>query len=429
MRYLVLALLCMGFCVASQSGCFRVTDVEQDENPSDSLPGPLQNADALTPRMVIFDLYTNRITEPDDVQKYAKAELVILNDCNLWCCFVARGITQRLKAANPAIKVLNYTRSKTSMCDIDFETLGRDWHPYLYDWYTATRPYWCWTTEGDTLMDWPGEVVIDISQPGCRQAIIDVISYYQATETNKIDGVLWDYFPTQLFIVPAALENMVGEPDIDGDGISHYEDEDEREAFLAGQVALIEETRAALGEDFIQIFNGNRARTDSTFAALGDGILYERFPTVGFVGDEYMANALDPNQYNNLFAARNWPRAQNGGPWLILANKWSVGFVDDQGHYITYNLADINRVTALLTDCAVVYNPYGRWGYEWPQVELRLGPPLGGVVFEGQSITREFQRGRVTLTWTSRRHPLPFNFEIIQDGQVVQMLDLPRHLP
>jgi hypothetical protein len=429
MRFSSILLALLTLCAIGLSACLRMTDPAEKEPRPDPSLNPVQNAGDLAPTMVIFDLYASDISEPEEVQKYAKADLVVLNDCNVWCTSQSIGLVDRLKAANPDLKVLNYTRAKTAPCDIDFEHLGRDWHPYLYDWWNSTRPYWCWTTEGDTAMEWPGEVILNITDPGCRQAIVNVIASFQASEPNKVDGVLWDYFPEQLYIVPAADQAMQGDPDLDGDGIGHWDDPDEMAAFRAGEAALVQDLRAALGNGFIQIFNGNLARVDSTFAALGDGILYERFPTVGFGSGANMANALDPNRFNNLFAARHWPRNDNGGPWLILANKWGTQFRDDQGDLIEYNLADINRVVALMTDCAVVYNPHGEWGYAWPEVELSLGEALGGVERDGQVMTRRFEHGSVTLTMTSGQFPLPFDFQIEQAGRIVQLLDPPYHIP
>jgi hypothetical protein len=277
-------------------------------------------------------------------------------------------------------------------------------------------------------MDWFQEVVIDLNQPGCRQGIVDVLTYHHANSDNPVDGIFWDYFCPKLMMNFPGRDSVLGEPDIDGDGIGHYEDEDEMEAFRAGQYALVRDVQAAMGEDFLMIFNGNLAHVDSNFAALGDGMFYERFPIM-FGSGANVERALDHNRYNNLFAARRWPRQRNGGPYIILANNWSVGFCDHEGVFYRLNLADINRVVALMCDAAVVYAPHKQWTYGWPVVELRLGRALGPPIRDGRVMTRYFRNGRVTLTFTTGGHPLPFDFEIVQDGRVVQALDPPYHYP
>ena len=96
---------------------------------------------------------------------------------------------------------------------------------------------------------------------------------------------------------------------------------------------------------------------------------------------------------------------------------------------ILLDLGDINRAVALLTDATAVYHSDGRHIYGWPEVDIRLGPALGGVTIDGPIYTREFERGRVTVTMTSGDPPFPFDYEIVQDGQVVQSLQFPSHFP
>jgi hypothetical protein len=336
----------------------------------------------------------------------------------------------KLKALNPDLKVLGYVKAKhvrVEWGDPELPPEQRAYYPY--DLYDATRRYWSWTTEGDTLMDFRNAVVLNITDPGCQRAMLDIYAAHHHSSPNKLDGVYWDYFSPTLWIAPDVQDDVHGEPDLDGDGISHFEDADEQEAWQAAQVSLVQGLRWRLGQDFIQIFNGTRAALDSSFAALGDGMFYEWFPTLPFHGGPQMELALDPDQYNNLFAARNWPRRRNGGPWLILSHKGEMSFMDDQHLLYHMKFAEFNRVVALLTGCTAVYHREEQYLASWPEVELDLGLPLGGVTRNDRVLSREFERGLVSLTLTNGEWPLPFDFEIIQDREVMQSLHFPAHVP
>jgi hypothetical protein len=390
---------------------------------------PLQNASERPVKMAIIDYQARNLSDPEMAARYAQPNLLILDAQKMWGENCVPGTVSMLKDINPDLKVLGYVRSKVVHLSWVDDGSDVDRNRYPYDLFDATRPYWCWTTAGDTLMDWPDAVVIDFTQQGCRDAMVQSLVQAQARGDNLLDGIFWDYFGKQLFICPEAWDRMEGQPDMDGDGIGHFEDDDEREAFRAGQVALIQEIRAAFGEQFIQVFNGGRAHTDSTFAALGDGMLYEDFPCISFNGGPNMQLALDPERYNNLFAARNWPRTQNGGPWLIVVNKYRHWFYDDQGELYSLDLGDINRVVALMTDATVAYTEERRYRYGWPEVDIQLGQPITGVEFAGQTLTRQFEHGRVTLTFTSGNYPFPFDYEIEQAGRTIQSLQIPHHFP
>lgn len=208
---------------------------------------------------------------------------------------------------------------------------------------------------------------------------------------------------------------MTGEPDMDGDGVSHFSDADEKAAFKAAQVEWIREMRGRLGNEFIQISNGSRALTDSTFAGLLDGMNYEIFPDVGFGGSMPYRAALDPNVPNNLWAAQRWLRTDNGGPWQILENVNVPHMVDQNQQWQPLNLGDMNRAIALLTGSTVIhYDLTGAHHAGIPDVEVNLGAPLGGVTVAGDVYSRLFERGSVAVTMGSGAYPLGFSFAIKQ---------------
>jgi len=396
-----------------------------DDPAGPALPGQLPQDATPSPRMAIVDYRTGNL-DTEAAERYARAELVVLESTYLWSWPRNTGFVASVKALNPDTRVLGYVLAKNSWTtwgdEPDSDPIA---NPYGWDWYQATRPYWCFTTTGDTLMDWPLQVVLDITNPACRRAMIEVLLKWRREGENPVDGFFWDYFANSLWIAPAVDATVDGEPDLDGDGIGHFEDADERQVFRDAQTALVLETRAAFGNDFIQIFNGGRAAGDSSFAALGDGMFYELFPAVGFWGGPSMALALDPARPNNLYAARGWPRTRNGGPWLILSNPTPVNWLDSDGQLVVFNLGDLNRVVALLTGATACYHepPYVRYG--WPAYEPALGLPLGGVVAHGDTLTRDFSDGRVQLIWRDVDSILPFDFAITERDTVTQALLFP----
>ncbi len=378
-----------------------------------------------SPRMAILD-YTNPVTEPDGAAGFARAGLVILESAYLWSHPDHVPFVDEVRSLNPETRVVGYVLAQTTRTAWAEQEQS---NPYGYDMYVATLPYWAHTTTGDTLTNWPGQVVLDITDPACRTAMIDVIERYHRQSGRIFDGVMWDAFAPKLWIPPEAAAVMDGEPDIDGDGVPHDQDEDEMAAMRDAQEALVRELRNRLGSGFIQIFNGVRAMSDSSFAALGDGMLYELFPEVGFGRGANYAKALDTSSTKNLFAARRWPRTRNGGPWLILSNLNSISFTDDRGALVSYDLGDINRAVALLTGATVVYHETGGGFYGWPAIDVDLGAPLGPASIDSTVFRREFELGSVTVEMESGAYPIPFDFTIVQDGDTLQALDFPAHTP
>lgn len=392
-------------------------------DPPATPPPPGQNASL---RQAIVD-YRYLACADSDVVALARADLVVLDATTIWSIVPNADLCARLRAANPSIKILAYLPAKNTR--VPWAAVDPVREPFGHAWHEALAPYRCWTTAGDTLLDWPNSWVVNILEPECRRRLVDVVASFQESRANKVDGVFWDYFGPTLWISPMVAPTMEGDPDMDGNGIGHFDDPAEMAGFRAASTALLEQMQQELGAGFIQIVNGTRAATDSTFAALTDGMFYELFPTQNFHPGPDMRLALEPTRYNNLFAARHWPRTRNGGPWLILSNPTPCYYFDDQYQRTLLDLDDINRVVALLTGATVSYSSNGQMRYGWPAVDLALGEPLGGVTWDGETISRRFARGSVTATFTSGSFPLPFDFEIVQDGVVVQALDYPRHIP
>ena len=370
-----------------------------------------------------MDTGTEDWLSPTLIERAARADLVIVQNYQVWGhpryeegpSFVAA-----IKAQNSRCKLIGYVSAKTARWEwqhIDSEFARR--------WYQETRPFWCWTTTGDTLSDWPGAAVINILDPACRKAMIDLIVEYQRTSNNPMDGVLWDYFNNGLWIPD--FVDVTGEPDMDQDGIPQAEDPDEIAAYKEACVALVTALRDSLGDGFIQVFNGQRAYQDSAFAALSDGIQYELFPTLGFPDDRNLHAAIDPAYPTNLFRVVTWPRTTAGGPYVILENINRAQYVDTEGNPTILNFGDLFRVVSLLVD-----HTYTAWGHHneaWPANDFSLGPPLGPPVIDGIHYSRDFRYGRLEMEITYGFLPKPFDYTIWCNGVMVERLAIPYHYP
>ncbi|MBU2502498.1 putative glycoside hydrolase family 15 protein [bacterium] len=370
-----------------------------------------------------LDYQVGDLTDPAVVAKLARADLLVLGTWQFW---ETNADLSHIRAANPNIKIVAYLRTKCVRSAWSPEEEDQD--NYTHQLYRAALPHIVYTTEGDTASDWYDTYLYDFTNPQARSDILDIFTHFQTTSRNQFDGVFWDYFSPMLW-VPDNLPGVYGDPDMDGDGVAHFDDADEIDRFLRGQEAWIDEMRARMGEDFIQIANGVRALRDSTFAAKVDGMFYEDFPAQGYNGMDEFRMALDPGEFNNLWAAHGWPRTQNGGPWLILSHVNSGGVY--YGPYPDYELRsidadDLTRAVALLTGgSAITYESVGIRHAGIPEVEYDLGPPLGGVQNNYPFYRRDFERGHITLTMRNGAYPYPFDFEVWQDGVMIHRSPYP----
>lgn len=425
MRLLFFSLALAVVLAASLIACAPLEETDLAA-PDSVTPGEGDRSDGgevLSTRMAIIDWSWVDLSTDEAIEKYSRAELIVFEAQALWSGNFNAGAIEAMKAKNPKLKVLGYFPAHGSWLywgDADRYPVGS----YGGDWFQATKPYWSRTTTGDTMMCWPGTVLLDVLDPDCREAMAGVIAEHWQAHQNVFDGIFWDHFNPFLW-VPLELAGREGDMDLDGDGIPHRQDDDEMAAYRQASEDLIRSVREKLPTGTIQVANGNRAPQDSVFAGLLDGMMYEDFPSYAFSGDK-MAEALDPANPNNLFAARTWPRTENGGPYLLLSNKFHMYYRNEDGGTQSMPLADFNRLTAMLTDNLVAYHSADeRYEYGWPAVDCEMGAPLGGVDFDGAMIRREFQNGRIQVEMTSGDMPCPFNFWIYQGPGVLQEFVLP----
>lgn len=380
-----------------------------------------------SPRNVaINDWITSDFSAADSFEKYARADIVVLTALYLWGYppNESRRVIEGIKAVNPDCRIVGYVPAKNSK--FAWENPNSPF-PFTYTWWQRTRPYWAFTTAGDTLSDWYGNVTLNILEPGCRDAMVSTIVDMQRASNNKFDGVFWDYFNTSLWIAPGITFD--GEPDLDGDGVRHWNDADELAAFKAAQVALVTALQDSLGPNFLQVFNGQRAYMDSTFASLGDGMFFEAFPELFFPRPLTMASAMSPSYPNNVFRLREWPRKTNDGPYQIFASWQSNVYYDYQGQLKEINLGNQFRVVALLSDGYSAWCPGSNWNYGWTNVDVSLGEPLGPTVIDGIYYSRDFKYGRVEMIMDNGYHPDPFDYTIRVNGRIVEQWARPYHFP
>ncbi|MHB8077793.1 MAG: alpha-amylase family protein [Candidatus Krumholzibacteriia bacterium] len=367
-------------------------------------------------------------TVPGQFEKYARADLVVLTANFLWGNPLNESlhVIDRIKAINPDCRVVGYVLAMSSV--LAWENSGPDF-PFGQTWFDRTRPYWAFTTLGDTLQNWPAQVVLDITNPACREGIARTIAEFQRSSNNKFDGVFWDYFNSVIWIAPAVDPYVDGEPDFDRDGIAMVSDPDEIATFKAAEVSLVSAVRDSVGQDFIQIFNGQRAYVDSAFAELSDGLFYEKFPEIFFPRPDDVRYALSPSYPYNLFRVMTWPRRVNGGPYNILASVTLNYYYDYTGTMVPLLLGNLFRAIGLLAGTYTAWNPYGGWTYGWTNVDISLGAPLGPPRIDGDNYSREFKYGRIDLLMDSGAHPDPFDYTIRVNGRIVEVWNRPYHLP
>lgn len=366
--------------------------------------------------------------DPANIEKFSRADIILIMGSHIWEGgeFSDVNVVEQLKALNPDIVILVYISVKSA----PLYAATTNPESFWYQWYERTTPYFVSTTEGAMAQDFPGNRLINMIDPECRRLMIETIMEFHNGSINKVDGVYWDYYGVRLW-VPDGM-NIPGDPDMDGNGIGHWDDPEEMQAYRDAQIELITATRDSLGEDYIQFFNGLRAHGDSTFAALGDGAFYELFPTQ-FFPDPDMQHALDLSFPQNLFAARTWFRTQNGGPFIVMSSIWYTAYMDDNNIRTPIVTGDKFRAIALMGDFYASWNgtDFGQGSsiYGWSSHDISLGQPLGPAAFESPFIRREFQYGRVEIEMTSGRYPDPFDYRIWALGKLVSELAIPYHTP
>lgn len=248
----------------------------------------------------------------------AKADVIVLP---MQRFFFPEGQAQldRVVSLNPDVKFVGY---------VSVLAVGLMWPdtayveqqlPFEWEYYKVTRPYWAYTSTGDTLSIWPGQVMLNPIKDGqvntvLISSIVRLVKKY--SETCKIDGVFHDYLMTGVYRNPN-YAGVNGATDFDGDGVPIEKDVEELRLLKQYQLQYLDSFRIVMGDEFIQIANGFPPQTDADYASRVNGILFERYPC--------QTGKYTPKKGTlNMIATQKggWLRACRGRTWSIL---WSQG--------------------------------------------------------------------------------------------------------
>lgn len=282
----------------------------------------------------------------------------------------SRGVIERLRELNPDLQILAYF-PVLGVYTVSSDTTGlRDVLPFLFDYYDTVEEDWASTTTGDTLMIWPGEILLDpivegnINR-GLITKIVDLVERYQTGDFPQIDGIMHDYFMYSVYVNPDCRPAVEGEPDLDGDGIPCSEDEDEKDLLLLWQKEYLRELRARFGDDFIMIGNGRPPQEDPELAGFLNGIFYETFPNGPWYWTDRKGflRLLDNQREGYLAPAK-------GRTWSILSND-----------RIEYNNL-FCLVSSLLAGCLYT-ELHGSCTFTGWTLNVEAGNPAGEISVEG----------------------------------------------
>lgn len=269
----------------------------------------------------------------------------------------------------------------------------------------------------DTFAGWKRNYTWNPTDSTCVNAVVahfkEQVEKSEYRNTPGI-GIMFDYVQDELIDLKRVgsrfdLEEY-GEPDLDGDKKSHYEDDDEQAKFVAGQIDLIRKTRVAMQPGFIMIANGTAAITNPRFTRELDGVYLESFPYY-YYGSPWNS----PNYYGAI--SRNAPYslgkilalpwvAENGGPYVLLEN--SKNAPNRNG----------NAVICLIFDIYCVWeHPYlAREKVYYPEVDYSaMQNPISEITYTFYPtydiVSREFGNGFARVA-VKKLQPSFFAWEI-----------------
>ena len=237
-------------------------------------------------------------------------------------CFSPLGeaTISRMRELNPDIRILGYLGVLQVPELYPDTTYLEQYLPWEIEFYRLVEDRWAWTTSGDTLSLWPGSIFLDPIDPAGRvdagliDDIVGLLEKYVEERPGMIDGVMHDYFMYRPYVNPNN-DDVIGDIDLDGDGVPIGDDPDERDLLLRWQKDYAAAIRSRLGPQFIQIANGRVPQEDPELAGYLNGIFYELFPNMCWsVTDREGLEKLVENQ------SAGWLAKAHGRTWSILTN-------------------------------------------------------------------------------------------------------------
>ncbi len=338
------------------------------------------------------------------IRQAAQAEMIFFP---MERCFSpeSQAVLGELHALNPDILIIGYRSMMSVFALYPDTTYLREVLPYVLDYYNAVSGHWAWTTEQDTVLIWPGLIMLDpIVNGEPNTALIDtmveLIAAYQERTNGAIDGIMHDYFMYDAYLNPLVRETMAGEIDFDEDGVRHEDDAEERALFYEWQKEYVRAIRARLGDDFIQIGNGRPPQEDAETAGILNGIFYELYPNNPWYGTDR----------DGLFRL-----LENHSPGYLLPSRgrtWSV-CTNENGLLSSNNMFCL--LSSLLAGCLYT-ELYGTYAFAGWTLDVAPGDPLGETAIEGSmdsilTVRRPFRFGeaRISFVPTERRDEAVFD--------------------
>lgn len=286
---------------------------------------------------------------------------------------------QQLKAFNPKMKVIFY------------------WNAFLdYPMYNAHQVYarhpdWWLKTNKNELDRKKGRLMrYDLSSDEVRNWWTRVAE--KAVAEGSCDGIFMDAFPQ---ITSPANRKLWGNEKFD--------------AIQKGLRDLVRETRHAIGEDGLIVFNGIRSTP-------GRHIGFD-FPEADAAMIEHFGHFHSASKETMLQDLLAMQQAAKSGKIVVLKCWPDFSFIDEEAmrkplsekhktaqERLTFPLACF--LAAAEKNCYFIYN----WGYrldngclEWyPEFDKPLGKPLGEMTRDGWKLSREYQHASVWVDLQSQ---------------------------
>jgi hypothetical protein len=338
------------------------------------------------------------------IREAAEAKMIVFP---MFRCFSpeSRPVLDELRRLNPDIKIIGYQGVLNVRMLWPDTTYMRENVPYELDLFNAVRGDWAWTTAGDTLEIWKDAPFLNpIKDESVNRDLIDkivgLIARYQSQSGNAVDGIFHDYFMNDPYINPDIRDEVIGDIDFDGNGVTFYNDAAEQALFILWQEEYARAIRDRLGDDFIQVGNGYPPQYNPELAGLLNGINYECFPNnpwwqsdrTGFL------RFLDNQREGYL-------RLANGRTWSICANL-----------YGNWNDGNFLCLLSSLVGGCLYTEQYGTDKFVGWSLDVNSGSPKGEASVAGSldstlTISRQFERGEVRISFNPTETRKEFVFD------------------
>jgi len=314
------------------------------------------------------------------------------------------GLIDDLRERNPDIEVCTYIEAH-SVQEWEIDNFDQGGTSFAAAWAAHALDHLAWTTENDTFRTFDRNYMIDITGDGAVEGMVEIIrSHREASDNDRPNmALMLDYctVPQTSWLTGRWAAETHGALDIDRDGVAHLDDLDEQESLRAAYYHLVDEIHRVMPEIRV-IANGQLARSDPEFLARIDGMYIEGGFRWGW-GQDYFREALVSDGPRNLQAMLAAMR-----PGGLTVYEWKEDY--RVGYAIGMFYDNVVPLMVPGSDrLPIVVEPQpGEWD---------VGAALGPAVVSGDTLSRDFERGRAVLTIVNGRSPRAFEFTLTRtDG-------------